>query len=1050
MNLRTGDGATSEFWRLIRTRHVSRLEASDSLPHPIRSRRSIAILAGILVSALLVLDLRSSWVESRLLSAVDARSTYSLAPGRDRARHYPAAGPYDRRLGYSMLPGLLDRLEARGYKVAAQARTSTIPAILTRLGLFPIYHEKAHAGLQILDRNAKPLYGREYPPWIYPDFDSIPPLAVKTLLFIENRSLLDPAHPRRNPALEWGRLTRAVVDLGVHSVDHAHPAIGGSTLATQLEKMRHSPGGRTGSVGEKIRQVASASLRAYLDGPETLNSQRRIILDYINSIPLAATRATGEVIGIGDGLRVWYGNDFKTVNQLLTADERTLDQEQMARRGRAYREVLSLFLALRSPTFYLVRNQEALSLQIDRYLRALCDSGVITVRLRDVALCDGALLRPRLRPLEKEPVNFAAQKAPDAVRTSLLTKLGIDNLYALDRLDLTVQTTYDSTAQDKVTQLLQGLSDPAKLESAGLHQHQLLDQGDPTSVIYSVTLYERGHGANLLRVQSDNYNQPLDISQGTKLQLGSTAKLRTLINYLEIVSGLYQQYAAMSPQELKSVIVVPGDALTQWAVSYLSTAMDKSLRPMLRAALQRKYSGSPGEAFFTAGGRHVFANFERSEDGQIFTVSQGFQNSVNLVFIRLLRDIERYYMFRVPGASPRVLTDPNSPARHSYLMRFADFEGREFLQRFYDKYHDQTAEQALETLEASARTPLRMAVIYRSVRADAGLDEFSAFLRSHLPAAALAGRNVEDLYAKLGPDKFDLQDRGYLAHVHPLELWQVGYMQNHAKATLAEVFVKSAAERQEVYGWLFKSRYKHAQDERILTVLESDAFKEIHKAWKRLGYPFEALVPSYATAIGVSGDTPAALAELAGILVNGGVRYPSVTIDQLEFAKGTPAQANVTRDTKAGERVLSTEIAALVRSEMVGVVENGTGRRAHGGFHLPDGTTLAVGGKTGTGDNRFEVYGPHGLSVASRVVNRTAAFVFFIGDRYFGSVLAFVPGKTAENYKFTSALAVQIFKDLSPALMSLIKDREPATLGQSLVVGMPLSSIPLDHPRAYE
>jgi hypothetical protein len=79
-----------------------------------------------------------------------------------------------------------------------------------------------------------------------------------------------------------------------------------------------------------------------------------------------------------------------------------------------------------------------------------------------------------------------------------------------------------------------------------------------------------------------------------------------------------------------------------------------------------------------------------------------------------------------------------------------------------------------------------MAVIYRSVRAQASLGEFSAFLRPHLPAAAFSGTKINDLYNKNGPDKFNLRDRGYLAHVHPLELWLVGFMQDHPRATLAE------------------------------------------------------------------------------------------------------------------------------------------------------------------------------------------------------------------------------------------------------------------------
>ena len=231
----------------------------------------------------------------------------------------------------------------------------------------------------------------------------------------------------------------------------------------------------------------------------------------------------------------------------------------------------------------------------------------------------------------------------------------------------------------------------------------LLASGDPSKVIYSFALYERLPDANVLRVETDNYNQPLSINQGTRLQLGSTAKLRTLVNYLQIVEQLHDRYARLSPAELRSVQAPPGDNLTQWAVAYLAAASDRGLRPMLEAALDRKYSGSPGEAFFTAGGRHTFSNFEASENYQVPTVREGFENSVNLVFIRLMRDIERYYTYRVAGASPSLLTDPDDPARKHYLERFADEEGSLFLSRFYERHRQQTAIRPLTRWsEASA------------------------------------------------------------------------------------------------------------------------------------------------------------------------------------------------------------------------------------------------------------------------------------------------------------------------------------------------------------
>ena len=91
---------------------------------------------------------------------------------------------------------------------------------------------------------------------------------------------------------------------------------------------------------------------------------------------------------------------------------------------------------------------------------------------------------------------------------------------------------------------------------------------------------------------------------------------------------------------------------------------------------------------------------------------------------------------------------------------------------------------------------------------------------------------------------------------------------------------------------------------------------------------------------------------------------------------------------------------------------------------LHDGTAIPIGGKTGTGDNQFRVFGKDGRPIGSHPVNRTAAFAFLVGDRFFGTVLAFVPGKKAEDYEFTSSLAVQIFKELEPAIEQLMERKE--------------------------
>lgn len=95
---------------------------------------------------------------------------------------------------------------------------------------------------------------------------------------------------------------------------------------------------------------------------------------------------------------------------------------------------------------------------------------------------------------------------------------------------------------------------------------------------------------------------------------------------------------------------------------------------------------------------------------------------------------------------------------------------------------------------------------------------------------------------------------------------------------------------------------------------------------------------------------------------------------------------------------------------------------------------LSVGGKTGTGDQSFDTYGASGRLVSSRVVNRSATFVFNIDERFFGTLIAFVPGAQASGYDFTSGLPVQLLKVLAPRLMPLIKGGADAAVAWSDVL----------------
>ena len=178
---------------------------------------------------------------------------------------------------------------------------------------------------------------------------------------------------------------------------------------------------------------------------------------------------------------------------------------------------------------------------------------------------------------------------------------------------------------------------------------------------------------------------------------------------------------------------------------------------------------------------------------------------------------------------------------------------------------------------------------------------------------------------------------------------------------------------------------------------------------------------SYATTLGASADRPAALAELMGILVNDGVRLPIVRIERLHFAAATPYETVFSRVPASGEQVLAPEVARLARQVLGEVVEQGTATRLRNVFKTADGRAVPVGGKTGTGDHRFETYGKGGVVLTSEVVSRSGTFVFFIGDRHFGTLTAYVRGPEAGNYAFTSGLPVQILKVLAPTLAPTVR-----------------------------
>jgi hypothetical protein len=225
------------------------------------------------------IEFQTSALQSWFFTSTNRRVFYKLAEGSSREISFPRSGPFDERKGYSKLPGFQTRLTSQGYKIAEQARQSETMLTLLEHGVSPPYSERPDTGLEIRGVDGSSLFRYGQSEFLFGKIDTIPPLIVKTLLFLENRDLDRPATRWQNPVIEWDRILKAALLYVGAKVHLPVPVQGGSTLAVQLEKFRHSPNGRTDSPLEKLRQIMGASLKAYQEGANTRVWRERIIVD---------------------------------------------------------------------------------------------------------------------------------------------------------------------------------------------------------------------------------------------------------------------------------------------------------------------------------------------------------------------------------------------------------------------------------------------------------------------------------------------------------------------------------------------------------------------------------------------------------------------------------------------------------------------------------------------------------------------------------------------------------------------------------------------------
>ena len=952
-----------------------------------------------------IYEIHTSHLQSRLFSYIASHSSYQVEAGPSPSIVFPQSGPFNTRRGYSQILKFENRFKTHGYKIVQQARFSPQMSWIAKLGITPPYPEPYRTGLVITDANGTIIYDAISRNQLFNDIEEIPPLITKTLLFIEDRGLDRQIDTRNNPVINWGRFFKACFLYGASKLGFPIQVEGGSTLATQLEKYRYSSDGKTLSPLDKLRQIVAASLKVYQEGSDTRPARKRIILDYINTMPLAAVPSYGEIYGLGEGLNAWFNVDVQTAAQDLT----TITNNPI--KAELYRQILMLFCAVRAPSYYLIKNPAALEKRTLNYLHIMENKKLI-----DPQFATLVSRTPVSFSRGKQPsfhISPAMRKASHTIRLNLLKLLDIDKFYDLNRLHLGVQSTIDGKLQEQIAELFEKLKRPGFIRRKGLLGSRLLSRDDIQDINYSYLLYERTALGNALRIQIDNQDVPFDMNAGMKLELGSTAKLRTLAHYLEIVSILFDTLSPLNKFHLKAKYKAAKDPITKWVAKILIRNPKIKLERLVNLALNRTYSANPEEQFFTGGGIHTFHNYDSRDDNHRVSVREATTRSVNLVFVRLLRDIADFHRKRLPYNESLILNQRNHPDRLRLLQKIATAKAVDLLLYHYRTFYDLSADEIINRLISKEKDPAeQMAILFYAWTTDPDESQLRKWLGRH--DIEISQTRIEDLIKKYDVSNWKIKDYAYLLNKHPIELWCAGQINQNHKISWHEIVKKSERVRQITSKWLVKAESRTAQNNNLLIQFEKEAFQRMTPYWQKMGFPFKHIVPSLATALGSSGDRPSALAELMGIILNNGIQRDNYSVETLRLGQATPYETVFQIAPSSGKRIMHPVVTKALQKILQHVVEAGTAVRARNTISGSDGSNIRVGGKTGSGDNRWETFDQWGNLISSKVINRTATFVFFIGDRFFGVVNAFVPGEKAANSHFTSSLPLAIFKLSAP------------------------------------
>ena len=1050
------------------------------------AKKDTSIFAACIALALVTLIM---WEEIRygigfryMTAQVEKVAQLKIMPGKPQSWDIPIPdSPRWKRDGMTYYPQLFDVLNDAGFQVDKETHLVLTPQAkkLFDMGIFPFnhYQGKAFSGLKIMDRHKKIVYQYQHPNQ-FKDFQHISPFILKALLVWENDKLRHLVFDKNkddaelNYLIEGPRMIKSASEYVQYKITGEGSYSGGSTLMTTLEKITNTPGGRTHSITDKINQMIGAGIHLYGgstdissasgsgSGYESDNGRRvkKALVDFLNTVPMAGGPKSyaGELLGFGAAYYAWFGYTIDELNEQLKSKDRQA-------RSQAYKNICSLIVAIRRPSQLLLA-PEAVARQ----------ANVLLSRLKKKQLINSALyvkaraMKPEWRPQKNHrlKLDYALHREASSarnhythlIRQAVARKSGKAeskkiNLQTVDNMPVAIEMTTDSQLEKDIRGILDDMY-------TGVAQKSPFVQGRQKGLLQSLSLDELKqiqYGVIVLEIDAQRHWKILantdtqskvvynPAKQG-RFQWGSTAKLRVLVNYLMIIHDeallLQQELLSSTFKDSGSKQYKQSSLLKEYSkssvtikrllASYLKKYPQSSMEQILAWAMSRRFSANPDSKFLTGESWHQFHNYQKSDDRKNPNLWQMTTESINLSFVRLMREVVDYYIDQSGYDKIAILTDKKNSVRKKIIDNSVKQEEAVYLDGlnfFIEGIQSSFSDFALadektikehlaeETLDEKKEVTNREIIIrarefVKTMNLPVDKDSENKSYNSAYSKELEKYRRLTSWFKRIT----DYEKKWLLARVR----------QQHSRYSEPEsdaLTVEQARIIEQTSNWLRTSKFWIKNT--LYTHMERQAFsKGVTPAWQKLGYPFK-VSPSYAVVLGSSGDTPMSLIELAGTLLNDGLHEKNISsIERIILAPGSEFETPFKIEYQQ-ERIIPRAIAIVVRKAMAGVLQKGTAVFAS--RHPLMRYVQSAGAKTGTGDNRYN----------QKPINRSAAVLSVLDSgegkaKYAICITMSVTEGDIERYNFTSKVPVRILSRIADHLSPIVANKTAAELKTEL------------------